>query len=414
MKIQHTLRWLATVVLGLAVSSAHPAGIVAAFLLLPAFTFWQPSRRICYAAATGYYVGALWPLAVGAKNFFGPDVSVVGAMAFWAACATLLALPYALLWTDKTQQLLWRVPLALLIGIIPPMGLIDFASPLTASGFLFPAWSWGGFALSLAGCGLIVAYPKLGLLGLTTLALVANILHPGDRQPPPGWQAVDTHLGAISHGPVSPLREYLAAQDIQALAVASSARVVVFPESVVPRWTRSTDLFWKPTIDTLRQNGKVVVIGALIPESAPLSDTDIHAAIELLRTAHEAQPIPRPAEPHSYRNVAIIRGAQSGIFLQRVPVPVSVWKPFSRGGAPLHLGGPAVLELGRERAALLICYEQIIPWTVLTAALAHPTLFVGMSNDHWATRTPIPRWQALCLRAWSRLFGVPYLLAVNT
>jgi hypothetical protein len=57
-----------------------------------------------------------------------------------------------------------------------------------------------------------------------------------------------------------------------------------------------------------------------------------------------------------------------------------VWKPFSRGGAPLHLSGPAVLELGGERAALLICYEQVIPWTVLTAALAHPTLFVGMSN----------------------------------
>jgi hypothetical protein len=105
---------------------------------------------------------------------------------------------------------------------------------------------------------------------------------------------------------------------------------------------------------------------------------------------------------------------QSGIFLQRVPVPVSVWKPFWRGGAPMHLGGPAVLELGGERAALLICYEQVISWTVLTAALAHPSLFVGMSNDHWATRTPIPQWQALCLRAWSRLFWVPYLLAVNT
>ena len=156
------------------------------------------------------------------------------------------------------------------------------------------------------------------------------------------------------------------------------------------------------------------MIGALIPESPLLSNTDIHAAIELLRTAHEAQPIPRPAQPYAYGNVAIIRGAQSGIFLQRVPVPVSVWKPFSRGGAPLHLGGPAVLELGGERAALLICYEQVIPWTVLTAALAHPTLFVGMSNDHWATGTPIPQWQSLSLRAWSRLFGVPYLLAVNT
>jgi hypothetical protein len=414
MKTQHTLSCLATVVLGLAVSSAHPAGIVAAFLMLPVVAFWRASRRICYAAAAGYYVGALWPLAVGAKNFFGPEVSLVGAIAFWAVCAMLLALPYALLWTATTRQLVWRAPVALLIGVIPPLGLINFASPLAAAGFLFPAWSWGGFALALAGCGLIVAYPKFGFLGLTTMALVANILHHGDRQPPSDWQAVNTHLGAISHGPVSPLREYLAAQDIQALAVASPARIVVLPESVVPRWTMSTDLFWKPTIDKLRQTGKVVVIGALIPESLPHSNTDIQAAIVLLRTAHEAQPIPRRAEPYSYRNVAIIRGTQSGIFFQRLPVPVSVWKPFSRGGAPLDLSGPAVLELGGERAAVLICYEEVIPWTVLTAALAHPTLFVGMSNDHWATGTPIPEWQMLCLRAWSRLFWVPYLLAVNT
>ena len=145
--------------------------------------------------------------------------------------------------------------------------------------------------------------------------------------------------GAISHGPVSPLREYLAAQQIQALATASTARIVVFPESVVPRWTVSTDLFWKPTIDTLRQNGKVVVIGALIPESPPLSNGDVHAAIDLLQTAHVAQPIPGHAEPYYYRNVAIIRGTQSGMFFQRMPVPVSVWKPFSRGGAPLHWAG---------------------------------------------------------------------------
>ena len=71
MKIKHTIHCLAAVVLGLAVSSAHPAGIVAAFLLLPAFTFRQSSRRSCYAAATGYFAGALWPIAVGAKNCIG-------------------------------------------------------------------------------------------------------------------------------------------------------------------------------------------------------------------------------------------------------------------------------------------------------------------------------------------------------
>src|ERR1700722_7044869 len=213
---------------GLAVSSAHPAGITAALLLLPAFVFRQPSRRSCYGTAAGYYAGALWPLAVGARNFFGPDVSAGAAMAFWALCAVLLALPFALLWTDRTRHLLWRAPLAFLLGVIPPLGLIGFASPLTASGFLFPAWSWVGLALSTAGCGFIAAHPRAGIPFLAALALIANISYPGDPPRPASWQTVDTYLGAISHGPVSPLREYLAAQTIQQRACASSAKVVIF------------------------------------------------------------------------------------------------------------------------------------------------------------------------------------------
>ena len=420
MNTRHVLLTIAAAVVGLAVSSAHPAGIIAALLLLPAIIFRRPSRRSCYGTAASYYAGALWPLAVGARNFFGPDISAGTAITFWALCAVLLALPFALLWTDRTRHLLWRAPLALLLGAVPPLGLIGFASPLTASGLLFPAWSWAGLAFSTAGCGFITAHPRMGIPFLTALALIANLSYRGDPQPPATWQTVDTHLGAISHGPVSPLREYLAAQTIQQQACASSAKVVIFPESVVPRWTASTDLFWKPSIEAFRRDRKIVLIGALIPQSLPPQGRDLLAAVELLQTAHEPETggrlpgSPQPAIPYSYRNAVIIRGAQTGIFLQRLPVPMAVWKPFERGGTPLQLTGPAVLDLAGQRAALLICYEQVIPWTVWTAALARPTLLVGMSNDHWATGTPIPQWQALCLHAWSRLFGVPYLLAVNT
>jgi predicted amidohydrolase len=416
----HVLLTIAAAVVGVAVSSAHPAGIIAALLLLPVLVFRQPSRRTCYAAAICHYAGALWPLAVGARNFFGPNVSAAAAIAFRALCALLLALPFALLWTDRTRHLLWRAPLALLLGVVPPLGLIGFASPLTASGFLFPSWSWAGLVLSTAGCGFIAAYPRAGMPFIAALALIADLSYPGDPPPPASWQTVDTHLGAISHGPVSPLREYLAAQTIQQRACASSAKVVIFPESVVPRWTASTDLFWKPSIEAFRREGKTVLIGALVPESLPPQDQDLRAAVDLLRTVHEPETgrrLPRPPQsaiPYFYRNAVIIRGAQTGIFLQRLPVPVAVWKPFALGGAPLQLTGPAVLDLAGQRAALLICYEQVIPWTVWTAALAGPTLLVGMSNDYWATGTPIPRWQALCLHSWSRLFRVPYLLAVNT
>lgn len=186
---------LAGIIIGAGVSSAHPAGIIAALLVLPVLVLRQRSRRSCYRTAAGYYLGALWPLAVGARNFFGPNVPVVLAMAFWVVCAMLLALPYAMFWTDVALHLLWRAPLAVLIGIVPPLGLIGFASPLTASGLLFPAWSWAGFGLSLAGCGLIARYPRFGILSIAALSLAANLLYSGDRQPPPDWQAMGTHFG---------------------------------------------------------------------------------------------------------------------------------------------------------------------------------------------------------------------------
>lgn len=387
MKIKLVLRTAAAALIGVAVSSAHLAGITIA-VLIPALAFRQSSRRACYATAACYYAGSLWPLGVGAKNFFGPDVSVAVAAAFWALCSILLAVPFGLLWTGRTGHLLWRGPLALLLGVVPPLGLIGFASPLTASGFLFPAWSWAGLVFAIAGCGFIAAHPRLGIPIVTALALIANLSYSGDLKPPSNWQTVDTHLGAISHEPISSLREYLAAQVIQQQARASSAKVIIFPESVVPRWTAATDLFWKASIEALRRQAKIALIGALIPESPPFQNGDLRAAAELLRTARESSSlIPRlasdaPARPYRYWNAVIIRGGQSGIFLQRVPVPIAAWKPFSRQGAPLDLTGPAVLDVAGQRTALLICYEQVIPWTVLTAALARPTIFVGMPNDH--------------------------------
>lgn len=41
--------------------------------------------------------------------------------------------------------------------------------------------------------------------------------------------------------------------------------MIVFPESVLPRRTPASDLFWADTIDALRSAGKVVVIGAITP-----------------------------------------------------------------------------------------------------------------------------------------------------
>jgi apolipoprotein N-acyltransferase len=77
------------------------------------------------------------------------------------------------------------------------------------------------------------------------------------------------------------------------------------------------------------------------------------------------------------------------------------------------LNGPAVIELDRQRLAVLICYEQILAYPVLASMLQRPTVLVGISNMYWFSGTTIPHYQGSAIRAWAKLFGVPCLTATN-
>ena len=110
----------------------------------------------------------------------------------------------------------------------------------------------------------------------------------------------------------------------------------------------------------------------------------------------------------------LIVGAESATFYQRVPVPVGMWRPFSRISVPLRLNAPGVLAIDHQRAAVLICYEQMLTFPILASMLQHPTVIVGISNTFWVDHTTIPRYQATALRGWAKLFRLPYFLAVNS
>jgi hypothetical protein len=195
--------------------------------------------------------------------------------------------------------------------------------------------------------------------------------------------------------------------------------VIVFPESVVSSWTAATDSFWEDTINRLRTTGKTIVVGAKVIEAQPesaFSVDDFAMSIATLRFAPvgpRMNSASRPDEWPSYRNVLIVRGHENTIFDQRIPVPVSMWRPFARSGVQLHLAGPAVLPVAGERAAVLICYEQLLTWPILTSLLGKPTVIVAVANDYWARGTTIPAFQLTAVRAWARLMALPYVSATN-
>ena len=418
------------VALGLAISTGHPMGMIAA-AALPYACLIPATKKDAFRAALGYYLAALWPMIAGLKRYLGASATFLTPLAIWIFGAAALSIPWALAATSTRTQHLWRAPLALSATALPPLGIIGLASPLTAAGYLFPGTAWIGLAAVALLPGVLLATSRLPMrhrgvvwcsIAAACLALgtVPRLFGSSDVAAPRGWIAVNTNLGDISQ----PFRDFAAAQFIQDTAAKTSARVLIFPESVVPRWSEATEGFWLQSLDRCRRLGQILAFGAGLPRPVPndiakLNDLrlyDFGPALDALKTMDGA-PVhltPGSTSPELIDNAFVVAGADSATFYQRVPLPIGMWQPFSRTSVPLRLGAPGILPIDHQRAAVLICYEQMLTFPVFASMLERPTVILGISNTFWVAGTSIPRYQANAVRGWARLFRLPYFLAVNS
>ena len=346
-----------------------PAWVVCTTLsvFMPWLVFRQRTRSRAAAVAFAYFALASAPIPWIAS---GPGV---GAMLLVTA-ATILAAPWIALWSPYTSQRFWRIPAALFLSAIPPIGIINWASPLTAAGILFPGAGLAGLAATALTEAIWQAYPRTVVAGI----LAANLFYTAPPAPP-GLHAIDT----ANHAD-----RFQEEESARMTLHASTAKLAILPEGAVRRWTEATEAFWADTIRHLKATERTALIGVGIP-------------------------IPDSDEFHN--SVLAIGAASAARFDQRIPIPVAMWKPFGpRDGVPLNLAGPGTLQLGEHRLAVLICYEQLLVWPFLHSAIEAPTVLVGVSNASWTKHTYIPAAQEACLQAWSRLFGIPCLSAKNT
>jgi hypothetical protein len=404
---------------------------------MPVACLTPGTRKAAFKSTLGYYVAALWPIVPGFERYLGQSAILVP-VALWTFIAILLSIPWAVAWTSDRFHYLWRAPVALLATVVPPLGIIGLASPLTGAGYLLPGASWLGLAAVAFLPGIFLSkpvwrlYPRwVGRAFAIGFCIGLVIEAPRDAQPTLGWMAVNTHFGDVGQ----PFRDFAAAQFIQQKAAETSARVLIFPEAVVPRWSEATETFWQQSLDRCRARGQILAIGAGLPAKPELprgdrervSDLkayDFAAAIDALKQLDPQSPpgthvseIPNVSikpRPAPIDNTLLVVGAESATFCQRVPVPIGMWRPFGRVSVPLRLGAPGILSIDHQRAAVLICYEQLLTFPILASMLQHPTVVVGVSNTFWVDGTTIPQYQANALRSWARLFHLPYFLATNS
>jgi hypothetical protein len=270
---------------------AIPLSLVALLLLGQ-----TKKRTYSFVLMVSYYAGATWQILPGAAVFFGHHVDPFDIGLMWLSCSLLLGTPWALLWSPSAGVRLWRVPITLAVLAIPPLGVIGGASPLVAAGVILPGLGWAGLALTLLFCGLAASYPFRALVTTLVLALPANLINKPPELPA-DWHSVNTNFGGVGLDGRDPFREFAAVQFIEQTALTSRARVIVFPETVVPDWNQATEAYWARTIEILHQEGKTILVGA-----------NVFAV-----------------NGSSYFNSIIIRGVDSQEFHQRIPIPIAMW-----------------------------------------------------------------------------------------
>jgi len=375
---------LVAVPLAGAIGMASWGSSLAALALAPlAVSLWatRTTRLAAWLIMLAYYLAAARGLPFGAARFFGNDTPAIFSALLWFGASLALSAPWACLWSR--QGYYWRVPLALLLCTVPPVGLVGWANPVVAAGVFFPSLGWFGLATMVAALAALCYWPARVGVVLAVVALAGTSVN---APAAPEWiQAHQTTYGGSGGAGRDFMRDYAANQSMIELAVNSKAPFVLFPETVAGLWTPATAELWADAAEHLRSTGRTAIVGAEVP----IEGTG--------RT----------------RNALVFIGHQSGELVQRIPVPVSMWKPWADAGTEADLFGDGIGQVNAKRAAVLVCYEQLLVWSMLLSQAARPEIVIGAANDYWAAQTSIPGIQTMTLRAWSRLFSLPLVVAVN-
>lgn len=315
-----------------------------------------------------YYLGASWPLVIVASRFFVVPSLIAGAILSLAA--GLLSVPWLL-----------RSPTAALaLSALPPIGLIGWASPLVSAGVLFPGLGFAGLLLTASIPSLLALNSPRRLsavLSLAGLSAVTNLTAPSMRSPA-DWVAFNISAAAAEG--------FASSHAVWSAVARFPSGTFVFPEGTIELWNAATDAYWDDFSLRLKSKKKTVLLGTTITG-------DRGRSLNVVKAVGEGEPT---------------------VFPQRVPVPLAMWNLASRtSGFDARIFGEPTFRLNRTVVAPLICYEQLLVWTQLTAAMASPEILLALSSQRWTSGTPIAAIQTASMQSWSRLFSTPVVQSIR-
>ena len=305
-------------------------------------------------------------------------------MLSWLIPSSTLAAPFVLAhyWPR------FGIAVACIISIISPIGLLSYPTPLVATGLFFPGTGFAGLLTLIALYQLIYSiriHARFATAMLVSLAGIsaastANLLTPTTSV----WTGIDTQYQVTLAGDINSAADHRIQSLVeQAINAHHGNTMPVFPEAAGGRLT-------------LAARDRLIGLAAAHRQSFLIGGEE-------------------PVDDQVDNVLALVSPVRVDIvYRQRMPAPWFMWRGGADGFFTADLSRPATFQVGEHRIGALICYEIGSPLLVLQTHWQEPDVVLAVSNLWWARETNLSDLVRLHIVSWSRLFSVPYVIAMNT
>ena len=334
--------------------------------------FWSLAKTrteaVCYVAT--YTVLSTWVVVPSITEYLHWNYAASAGV--WFVGMTVVIVPWLLLYRNDLKFIEIRLFVVLAATLLPPIGLVQFASPFVGSSLLVPGLGYLSIILGIVVIGQVLrAVVMFGSqLPLSVLGVLAAVsLYTVKGKTLDGWAEVNTavNVGGLEH------------------TIVGSADALNAVRNTV-----------------LRDRPKVAVVG----EST--GGFSVDAGSIILGRASEISVIVAGGRIDNQQALFVWEGNKSSIpYRQRV-------KPVLFGHMDGEWFGNKSVEIDGKKIAPLICYEGAIPWPMISAMSDRPDAFLAVGNFHWSSNY---RYFERVLRshvgAWGRVFDISTVVAVN-
>ena len=361
----------------------YSASTVWALCLFPVGLRFAPSIPHTVGIAITFNLVAGFGLLPGIHTLSN---DLATALSAWVIPALLLSGPFAL-----ARTMPWTgVMAALVLMTLPPLGIIGLPSPLIVAGAILPGAGFVGLALILVLFQLLysLSVPKqvgaglmLALIGLSSYGGIGGAV----SQPDPRFVGIDMRLNQSLSADPDYIADYHSQSRIPAILkdTEASTAIPLFPEAMAGRLTDTAQARLRSF--AAAANREFIAGGEEFTDSGQYNNVLAHV---------------------SAGNINIL-------YRQRMPAPWFMWRGGMDGFFKADLTRSGTFVFDEINVGALICYEITLPLLIFQTHWNEPDMVLVASNLWWGSETNLPDVVRLHIAAWSRLFDVPYVSAMN-